>query len=433
MNPELKPALQSIGAVLDQCLDHIRFARAAELARSGRYVAAEALLSLNGRSREAPRELDLLARIEAQQRHLSAARRLWEKALQFDPKNADYKECLVRLTRLELVEPPAQIAPSVIIWAAVVGALALTGLIWLKFSPRFTRQETTSVQPAATPIAVTPQPEPARGPQPDLGRSMEAVPPPKSEHTPVSSPRSSPTPQDLSLVVDRLQGSFDQLRQGQEHQSESVAVEIRALQTNQASLLENQIRIEGWLANLFQSSQSAAAQQSEIQHLLQTTRSELQKLAEAHQKVEPPPSNQPISSRRSVPGVPKIPGVTVVSQNYRSLYVFDSGVFDRDDHFKPGSKALVTATVKALVQTQQKVRLEIIGFAHQEPPTWPWLEQLSDSELGLKRAKRVSNHIHSLGIVPSNAVSALAGSRDELPFLSPNTNDRTVILWISYE
>jgi hypothetical protein len=78
----------------------MRFARAAELARFGRYREAEGLLSRCGQEPSDPNEIDLLARISARQRHYRRARCLWEIALKRSPGNADYERAIKR-TRAE--------------------------------------------------------------------------------------------------------------------------------------------------------------------------------------------------------------------------------------------------------------------------------------------------------------------------------------------
>jgi len=65
-------------SIIKECFEQMRFARAAELARSRRYLEATMVLSPNGRLPIEPRELDLLARIAAQQKQFDQAGRLWE-------------------------------------------------------------------------------------------------------------------------------------------------------------------------------------------------------------------------------------------------------------------------------------------------------------------------------------------------------------------
>ncbi|NBV87091.1 MAG: hypothetical protein EBS01_12705 [Verrucomicrobia bacterium] len=88
------PATQQLRDTLKECFEQIRFARAAELAQSGRYLEAEGLLAPTGRESLALREIDLLARISAQQRQYERARDLWEHALRRAPENADYKRAI---------------------------------------------------------------------------------------------------------------------------------------------------------------------------------------------------------------------------------------------------------------------------------------------------------------------------------------------------
>lgn len=100
MDPVDKEA-QQLRDTLKGCFEQIRFARAAELARSGCYLQAEGLLSPNGRESSDPKELDLLARIAAQQRQYGLARRRWDAALQQSPDNADYKRAIERTMEVE--------------------------------------------------------------------------------------------------------------------------------------------------------------------------------------------------------------------------------------------------------------------------------------------------------------------------------------------
>lgn len=79
---------------VDLCLGHIRYARAVELARSGKYLEAEAVLLPKGLLPDSPRELDLLARIATLQQQFSRAEKLWEAASRKSSGNVEYSECL---------------------------------------------------------------------------------------------------------------------------------------------------------------------------------------------------------------------------------------------------------------------------------------------------------------------------------------------------
>jgi len=94
-------ATQQLRDTLKEHFEQIRFARAAELARSGRYLEAELLFFSIGRESLGLREIDLLARISAQQRQYERARGLWEDALQRAPENADYKRAIQNTRQAE--------------------------------------------------------------------------------------------------------------------------------------------------------------------------------------------------------------------------------------------------------------------------------------------------------------------------------------------
>src|ERR1043166_3122101 len=75
-------------------------ARAAELARSGDYDAAESLLSpMSNVISESANSLDLVARIRAQQGALTEAETLWTKALQLSPGSSEYDNALERVAK----------------------------------------------------------------------------------------------------------------------------------------------------------------------------------------------------------------------------------------------------------------------------------------------------------------------------------------------
>jgi len=89
---------QSTRNVLQQVFGEIRLARATELAQSERFAEAEAVLREDGYEPETAGELDLLARMAAQQGNFDKARRLWNQALQLEPQNATFQLCLRSLT-----------------------------------------------------------------------------------------------------------------------------------------------------------------------------------------------------------------------------------------------------------------------------------------------------------------------------------------------
>jgi len=189
--------MQQLHDMLKECFVQIRFARAAELARSGRFLEAEGLLSPNGRESSDPKELDLLARIYAQQRRYRRARRLWELALKRSPGNAGFERAIKRTRDAERFQ--AILRKGAII--ALLG-LAVTAL-FISVRSSFHRHSTSiatggkelpSIHAQATPLAsssaqstqatsANPQPAPsAAKPQPAPTTPRPAPPPVTSEN-----------------------------------------------------------------------------------------------------------------------------------------------------------------------------------------------------------------------------------------------------------
>jgi hypothetical protein len=131
MSPEHEQWHLRTRAALDECFDQIRFARATELARSGRYLEAEALLSPNGQPSTTPRDLDLLARIAVLQGRTSDARRLWEAAVQRAPENPTYPECLHRLGDLPRFRITFDAILACLVWITIVLGMATLIYVFL--------------------------------------------------------------------------------------------------------------------------------------------------------------------------------------------------------------------------------------------------------------------------------------------------------------
>ncbi len=92
---------------------------------------------------------------------------------------------------------------------------------------------------------------------------------------------------------------------------------------------------------------------------------------------------------------------------------------------------MLESLAKALVQTQEKLRIQVIGFSENESLTWPWSKPKDRAALGLARAERVKNFLDRLDILPSNALTATVGSPEEQPFQGETRLNRTVVLRIS--
>lgn len=120
-------------ATIDEYVDQVRFARAAQLAHSNKYLEAEGILCANGHLPESPSELDLLARIAVRQGRNSQARRLWEAALSRDPQNKTYQECLARVGDLPRFPISFDTVLTCVVWITI--AFAIVTLLYV-FLPR---------------------------------------------------------------------------------------------------------------------------------------------------------------------------------------------------------------------------------------------------------------------------------------------------------
>jgi hypothetical protein len=176
-----------------ECFEQIRFARAAELARSRRYLEAEGLLSPNGRESSDPKDLDLLARISAQQRRYGRARRLWEAALKESPGNADYARAIERAKNAERFQAMLQTAAII---ALVLAVIASVIVVW-NFSLLRSPSQPHSVHPPVTqqpplappqPLPATPQPAP-QTPTPVPSTPHPAPPAPSAAHPAPATPQ----------------------------------------------------------------------------------------------------------------------------------------------------------------------------------------------------------------------------------------------------
>jgi len=109
---------------LEKCFARIRLARATELAQSKRFAEAEAVLSPNGELTDNPSELDLLARIAAQQEQFGKARRLWEAALHASPADVEYSKCLERARKWERISGILDRVLDYVVWVVVLFSIA---------------------------------------------------------------------------------------------------------------------------------------------------------------------------------------------------------------------------------------------------------------------------------------------------------------------
>lgn len=114
---------------LQNCFARIRLARATELAQSGRLLEAEAVLVQNGDLPRSASALDLLARIAARQGRFDEARRHWNAAIQMEPGNDVYRQCIDNLTPgrriFSLIAHHQDTLLSVLVWTTIAVAVAV--------------------------------------------------------------------------------------------------------------------------------------------------------------------------------------------------------------------------------------------------------------------------------------------------------------------
>jgi hypothetical protein len=147
MSEQEKWALQTRG-ILTECFRQMRFARAAELAKSCRYLEATVVLSPNGRLPIESRELDLLARIAARQKQFDKAAHLWELALQRSPENETYKKAIERTVTAKRTYRLRQVIAMNLIAAAFAVALLLAFLHLLPWERPAPKDQLKSPSPA---------------------------------------------------------------------------------------------------------------------------------------------------------------------------------------------------------------------------------------------------------------------------------------------
>jgi tetratricopeptide (TPR) repeat protein len=114
---------------LHDCFAQIRLARATELAQSGRLLEAEAVLAQSGELPRNASELDLLARIAARQGSFDEARQRWNAAIQIEPGNEMYRQCLENLTPARriicLIVNSQDTLLNLLVWTTIAFAVAV--------------------------------------------------------------------------------------------------------------------------------------------------------------------------------------------------------------------------------------------------------------------------------------------------------------------
>lgn len=418
-----RPQQQTNASAIEECLDEISFARAAELARTGMYLEAQALLSSQGRVPDSPRELDLLARIAAHQERFEDATRFWNAALKRDPDNATYRECLQQLSQIQAGGQPSGATRTHIMWygIAVLAIVVLIGLfLFTHRTPTAEPGKSTATTSATG--AVTAHPSESQNlPAPPVTPLAQTA----TKETLVTATTESVT------ALHRVEQTLQQMQETQREQIQSLTSHLTAIQATNSLLLADVHTTQTRLADLTKSVTELNDHQVANHRAMESTRSELAALAAAHASA----TLTATKAQGLLPDLarfnPGISGVTVTPNKSGCIIRFDSGLFDRDQHFKIGAKARIQSLAKALVQTQAKIKVQVIGIAEDEPPTWPWSRAQTSEELGLQRAQCATAYLLGLGIIPPDKLSAVSGTTAQRPYPTPDRNNRTVLLEVS--
>lgn len=410
----------------------LAYLSASALVAGGRLEEAEALLAPDGQLPSTPAALDLLARIAVHSGDLEQARKLWEAAIHADPA---YKPAQQALHALSTPWFPVAVAKrlGLLLLASLVACFAIVGALALLHPGPSTAPEApvhTAHGPRSAPkrAAAAPQNKPAETPPSSPTTASGDV------LRPLNHTLELQTAQ-LASQIQALQNTQVQLLDGQAklaRQLSDLAASNQALLAHQkassdlvqAKLQDGQDKAGQQLTALAASSQALSTQNTASLELIQQTRHDLAALAETYAREHQPATNPP-------PLPLHVNGANVSSQGDGWEIRFDAPLFDRQTHFKSGSKKLLDSVAKALVQTQDKLKVQVVGFASQEPPVWPWSKPQSDGQLGLSRALRVNLHIQRLGIFPPDALTAVAGSAADLPFPPQSRENRTVVFRVS--
>jgi flagellar motor protein MotB len=384
-------------------------------------------LAPRGELPENPDELDLLARMAVQQCRFAEAKRLWGEVLNKAPDHEPAREGLRHLGSLWLVVPIAKrIAP----WAGItfLGCFALIGLFALSTGLPFSRL--SGPTSATTAKAASTRPSAPSSPHvgsalPNGGIQASPALPAASGLMPTQA-NSASTGERRSTATRDLQSSLERLRRMQTDQARSLSAQIQLLQRNQASLSENESQLASRIATLSDSLDALAKHQLNTERSLEQTRDDIHAMRGQLATVTPAPSDPRRSPRLDI----HIESVSVTRVQDHWVVRFDTPLFDHGDHFNNGSTDLLARTAKAIVRTQEKVRLEVIGFVDDEPSTSPPSRQADMTSLGLRRAQRVQSCLEELGVFPPDSMSVSVGTQQEQPFASGDRRNRTASLRI---
>ena len=380
----------------------VAFLAAASLAGAGRLEDAQSILCANGQLPSTPQGLDLLARIALQTGNVEEARKYWQAALQTNPGYQPARKAVDSLSSPWFAFAAAK-RFTVLAMGSITVGFAVVGLLAL-FRPL--TQATAQPQPMVrtrTPL-VTPRPLPADPPK--LHDSVAAI-----------------SANKAAEAVNRLAQSFE-LRVAQ------LDKQIQTLQQTQAIFLAGQEKLTQLTSALTASNHILLSQQQASLDLAENTRRELVALSDQYTRDRQPKTNSAPPSATVPPLNLSIDGITLEPVHGAWNLQFNSALFDRDDHLKIGSKLQIQSVAKALVRTQARIRIQIVGYADNELPTWPWDAPTSDTQLGQLRAEKIKAVLARMALFSPNALSATNGAGGNLPYPGDSRRNRTVVLRI---
>lgn len=379
----------------------IAFLTASTLAATGRLEEARSTLCPEGQLPSSPQGLDLLARIVLQLGDVEQARKLWQAASQANQAYAPARQALQALNSPWFALAAAK-RVAVLLLLGLTASLAVVGLLALF------RQ----LPPPAEPRLIV------------ENRSVRGVPASAPEPPKPIAPIVSSSNSDASEVLKRLAHSYEQ-RAGQ------LESQLQILHRKQEDDIAEHSKLLQLTTNLAASNRVLLAQQQAAQNLAERTQRELHSLSEAYASDRHSPTNADAHAV-ILPSFTLADNDTILTPDGSGWQVrFKSALFDRDDHLKIGAKSQIESVAKAIVRSQQKLHIQIIGYADNEPSTWPWSHALSNSQLGQLRADRVKKILTRLSLFPLTALSATNGAGGALPYPESSRANRTVAFKIS--
>jgi hypothetical protein len=380
----------------------VAFLTAASLAGAGKLEDARSILCPDGQLPSSPQGLDLLARIALQAGNVKEARNYWQAALQ---ANLAYEPARKALDSLGSRWFPLAAAKRITLLAfgSVTIGLAVFGLLVLF---RQLPQATAQPQPIGGHSTTKVEPRPLTAEPPKLPDKVAAIP-----------------ASDAAEAVKQLAQSFE-ARVGQ------LDAQIQVIQQTQATFIARQEKLAQLTTTLSASNHILLSQQQASLDLAEHTRRELIALSDAYTRDRQPRTNSAPPSVTLPPLHLSMDGITFEPDHGAWNLQFNSPLFDRDDHLKIGSKSQIESVARGLVRTQARIRIQIVGYADNEPSTWPWDRQTSDAHLGQLRAEKIKTILTQMALFPPNALSATNGAGGKLPYPGDSRRNRTVVLRI---